>query len=78
VRKAEDHGVEKPEVRRAVGKPVEGKILHRAYYQGGDLSIEVTDDGAGVNLQKLRAKAVERGLITKEQCERMGDRQSDL
>jgi len=76
VRNAVDHGVEKPEVTPRLLERVRGKILLRAYYQGGDVNIEVTDDGAGINVEKLRAKAVERGLIITEQCERMSDRDS--
>jgi two-component system chemotaxis sensor kinase CheA len=76
VRKAEDHGLEKPEIRRASGEPVEGKILFRAYHQEGKVNIEITDDGAGINVEKLRANAVVLGLITTEQCERMSDRES--
>ena len=76
MRKAEDHGLEKPEIRRASGEPVEGKILFRAYHQEGKVNIEITDDGAGINVEKLRANAVVLGLITTEQCERMSDRES--
>jgi two-component system chemotaxis sensor kinase CheA len=76
VRNAVDHGVEKPEMRRAAGKPVEGRVLLRAYHEGGKVNIEIADDGAGLNFEKLRAKAVKRGLITQEQAERMSDREA--
>ena len=76
VRNAVDHGVEKPEVRRAAGKPEEGRLLLRAYHEGGQVNIEINDDGAGIHCQKLRAKAIQRGLITAEQAERMSDRES--
>ena len=76
VRNAVDHGVEKPEARRAAGKPIEGRLLLRAYHEGGQVNIEISDDGAGIDCVKLRAKAVKRGLISAEQAERMGDRES--
>jgi two-component system chemotaxis sensor kinase CheA len=76
VRNAVDHGVEKPEVRRSAGKPEEGTILLRAYHEGGKVNIEISDDGAGLNFDKLRAKAIKRGLITAEQSERMSDREA--
>jgi len=76
VRNAVDHGVEKPEARRAAGKSVEGRLLLRAYHEGGQVNIEITDDGAGIDCARLRAKAAKRGLITAEQAERMSDRES--
>jgi len=76
VRNAVDHGIEKPEARRAAGKPAEGVLHLRAYHEGGKVNIEIRDDGAGLNFEKLRAKAVERGLITAEHSERMSDREA--
>ena len=76
VRNAVDHGVEKPEARRDAGKPVEGRLLLRAYHEGGQVNIEISDDGAGIDCARLRAKAVKRDLITAEQAERMSDRES--
>jgi two-component system, chemotaxis family, sensor kinase CheA len=76
VRKAADLAVEKADIRRVSGKPVKGKTLLRACHQDGKVGIEITDDGAGSNVEKLPANAVERGLITTEQCERMSDRES--
>jgi len=55
---------------------VEGKILLRSNHQDGKVNIEITDDGAGINVEKLRANAVKRGPISTEQCERMSDRES--
>jgi two-component system chemotaxis sensor kinase CheA len=63
VRNAADHGIERPEVRLAAGKPVEGVITLRAFHRAGRVVIEGTDDGAGVDLEKVRAKAIARGLI---------------
>jgi two-component system, chemotaxis family, sensor kinase CheA len=75
VRNAVDHGVETAEARRAVGKPVEGRLLVRAFHEGGQVNIEISDDGAGIDPAKLRAKALERGIVTPEAAERMSDRE---
>ncbi len=74
VRNTVDHGIEKPDVRIAKGKPVEGCLTLRAYHEGGQVNIEICDDGNGLNVERIRAKAVERGLITAEQAARMLDR----
>jgi two-component system chemotaxis sensor kinase CheA len=75
VRNSVDHGVEKPERRVAVGKPAEGRLLLRAYHEGGQVIIEISDDGGGLDADKIRRKAVEKGLITPEQAARMGERE---
>jgi two-component system chemotaxis sensor kinase CheA len=62
VRNSLDHGVETPERRRAAGKPERGTITLRAFHQGGAIVIEVGDDGAGLNRNRILAKARERGL----------------
>jgi two-component system chemotaxis sensor kinase CheA len=64
VRNAADHGVGMPEERRAAGKPEEGTIHLRARHEGGNVVIEVSDDGYGLNTTRIREKAIERGLIT--------------
>jgi two-component system chemotaxis sensor kinase CheA len=64
IRNAADHGVESPEVRAAAGKPEEGTIHLRAFHRSGRVVIEVKDDGAGIDPERVRAKAIERGLIT--------------
>lgn len=64
IRNAADHGLELPEKRVAVGKPAEGHITLRAYHEGGNVVIEVSDDGAGINTQRVRQKAIDRGVIT--------------
>ena len=74
MRNSVDHGIETAEVRRAKGKPAEGRLLLRAYHEGGQVNIEITDDGAGLNLDRIRAKGIERGLISAEQAARMSDR----
>jgi two-component system chemotaxis sensor kinase CheA len=63
VRNAADHGIEAPDVRRAAGKPEEGTITLRAFHRAGRVVIEVAEDGAGIDIEKVRSKAVERGLI---------------
>lgn len=63
IRNAADHGIEAPDVRLAAGKPAEGTIGLRAFHRSGRVVIEVSDDGAGIDAEKVRAKAVERGLI---------------
>ncbi|MCP5140928.1 MAG: Hpt domain-containing protein [Zoogloeaceae bacterium] len=63
LRNAISHGIEMPAQRRAGGKPETGTITVRLGREGADVVIEVRDDGAGVNLEKLRAKAIERGLL---------------
>ena len=63
VRNALDHGIEAPEVRRSQGKPEVGQIHLEACHQGGNIVIEVSDDGAGLNRERIAAKARERGLL---------------
>jgi two-component system chemotaxis sensor kinase CheA len=75
VRNSVDHGIEKPERRVAVGKPAEGRLLLRAYHEGGQVIIEISDDGGGLDGDRIRRKAVEKGLITPEQAARMGERE---
>lgn len=74
VRNSVDHGIEGPEGRIAAGKPVEGTLVLRAYHESGKVNIEITDDGAGIDAAKIRAKAIERGLLTPEQSSRTSDR----
>jgi len=66
IRNSADHGIESPEVRRAAGKPPAGTIVLNAYQEGGHIIIEVADDGAGIDVARVRAKAVERGLVTSD------------
>ncbi|WNB77809.1 chemotaxis protein CheA [Methylomonas koyamae] len=63
VRNSLDHGIELPEVRVAAGKPETGTVTLEAYHRGGNIVIEVSDDGKGLDKDKLRAKAIEKGLI---------------
>jgi len=63
VRNSVDHGIEKPEVRKAAGKPAVGTVHLDAYHKGGNITIEVKDDGGGMNKDKILAKARDRGLV---------------
>jgi two-component system chemotaxis sensor kinase CheA len=63
IRNAADHGIESTEVRLAANKPAEGLIHMRAFHRSGRIVIEISDDGAGIDTARVRAKAVERGLI---------------
>jgi two-component system chemotaxis sensor kinase CheA len=63
VRNSLDHGIETPEIRTAAGKPEVGTLELQAYHEGGDIIIKVIDDGAGLNRERIKIKAVEKGLV---------------
>jgi two-component system chemotaxis sensor kinase CheA len=73
VRNSVDHGLELPDVRAAAGKPRTGTLTLRAFHEGGQVNVEISDDGAGVNVDAVRRKAVERGLVSADRAARMGD-----
>src|SRR5882762_4123494 len=75
VRNSVDHGIELPEVRVKAGKNATGRLILRAFHEGGQVNIEITDDGGGLNAERIRKKAVERGLITGEQAARLTERE---
>jgi two-component system chemotaxis sensor kinase CheA len=75
VRNALDHGIELPEVRRAAGKDPEGALKLRAAQEGSHVIIEVSDDGAGIAVEKVRRKAIEGGLISPDRAARLGERE---
>ncbi|ASJ70395.1 chemotaxis protein CheA [Granulosicoccus antarcticus] len=75
VRNSVDHGVETPEQRVAAGKPAEGVLLLRAFHEGGQVHIEISDDGAGIPPERIRDKAIENGVITAEQGASMSDQE---
>ncbi|MGA2985294.1 MAG: chemotaxis protein CheW [Terriglobia bacterium] len=75
VRNAVDHGVEIPEKRAAAGKPAEGRLFLRAFHEGGQVNIEISDDGAGIDLERVKQKALAKSLITPDQASRMNDRE---
>jgi two-component system chemotaxis sensor kinase CheA len=76
VRNAVDHGIEAPEQRRLAGKPAEGCVRLKAFHQSGLVVIEITDDGAGIGIEKVLAKGIERGLVTQEQADGMTEREA--
>ncbi|HTT20573.1 MAG TPA: chemotaxis protein CheA [Candidatus Binatia bacterium] len=75
VRNAVDHGIELPDVRRAAGKNPEGLLFLRAFHEGGQVNIEVTDDGAGLDYERIRNKAIQKALISADQAARMTERE---
>ena len=75
LRNSADHGLESPEERARLGKPEVGSIFLNAYQDGNNVVIEVRDDGAGINIEKVRNKAIEKGTITPEQAESMTDKE---
>ncbi len=75
LRNSADHGLESPEVRKQLGKPETGSIFLDAYQDGNNVVIEVRDDGAGIDVDKVKNKAVEKGTITPEQAEVMTDKE---
>ena len=75
VRNSVDHGIESPEERAAAGKPADGTLVLRAFHEGGQVNIEIVDDGGGINGERVRDKAVEKGLVTPEQAAAMTDRE---
>ena len=64
IRNSIDHGIEMPEVRRAAGKPSAGTVALRARHVGANVEVRIEDDGAGLNRDRIREKAVERGVIS--------------
>ncbi|MGA3049654.1 MAG: chemotaxis protein CheW [Terracidiphilus sp.] len=76
VRNSCDHGIETPEVRLAAGKPAQGTMLLRAYHEGGQVNIEIGDDGGGIDVVRVKEAAIEKGLMRPEQMETMSDREA--
>jgi len=74
VRNALDHGIEPPATREAAGKDPEGILILRAVQEGSHVVIEVSDDGAGMAVEKIRSKAIERGLLSAERAAQLGER----
>ena len=73
VRNTVDHGIESPEDREAAGKNPEGVLRLSASHEGGQVNIEISDDGAGIDAAVMRRKCVEKGLVTQEEADRMSD-----
>lgn len=75
LRNSADHGLESAEVRAKRGKPAVGSIFLDAYQEGNNVIIEVRDDGNGIDVEAVKAKAIERGVITPEQAANMTDKE---
>ena len=76
IRNSCDHGVETPDVRLAKGKPRMGTVNLSAYHEGNHVVIEIKDDGAGMDPNKLKRKAIEKGVITVDEANSMDDKQA--
>jgi two-component system chemotaxis sensor kinase CheA len=75
VRNSADHGLEGPEERRRAGKPETGKVMLNAYHEGGHIIIEVSDDGRGLSIDKIKAKILQNGLASESELDQMSDQQ---
>jgi two-component system chemotaxis sensor kinase CheA len=73
VRNAVSHGIESAEQRRSQGKPPQGKIRLNAYHQGNQVVVEISDDGRGIDAQKIRSKAIDLGMLTSEEASRLSE-----
>jgi two-component system chemotaxis sensor kinase CheA len=78
VRNSGDHGIEKPSDRLMAGKPETGKISLRAFHEGGHIIIEIKDDGKGLNTDRIKQKAIEKGIATAEELANMTNKQIHL
>jgi len=76
VRNAISHGIESPEERRRLAKNPQGTVRLNAYHQGNQVVVEVTDDGCGIDAQKIRAKAIEMGLTTLEESAKLSEQEA--
>lgn len=76
VRNSVDHGVESPEVREAAGKPRQGRVVLSAEQEGDHILLSIDDDGAGMDAERLRAIAVEKGLLDEDAAERLTDNEA--
>ena len=74
VRNSVAHGIERPEDRLAAGKPEMGKVSLRAYHRGNHIYIEVEDDGRGIDYERVKQSAIERGLVSPETADRLTER----
>lgn len=75
LRNSADHGLESAEIRKERGKPETGSINLKAFQEGNNVIIEVSDDGNGIDTDKVKAKAIERGIVTPEQAENLSQKE---
>ncbi|MCI5209778.1 MAG: hypothetical protein D3910_13520 [Candidatus Electrothrix sp. ATG2] len=73
IRNSVDHGIETVEERLRAGKPAQGTLVLEAFHESDHIVLEITDDGKGIDTQRIKAKALEKGLVRKEELERMTD-----
>jgi two-component system chemotaxis sensor kinase CheA len=76
IRNCLDRGLETPEERTAAGKPPVGRVCLRAYHESGQVTIEVSDDGKGINSERIKQKAIQRGIITLDRSMQMSDQEA--
>ncbi len=76
VRNSCDHGIEAPNERARAGKPPEGRLSLHAYHEGGQVNIEISDDGAGIDVARVKQQALAGGLLRPEQAEKLSDREA--
>ena len=76
VRNAADHGIESPEERRRAGKPPQGTVTLDAFHRGNRIFVQVRDDGRGLDAEKLRAKAIAKGILSPQDAERLTPQQA--
>lgn len=75
LRNSIDHGIEKPEIREAAGKPKSGRVVVSARHQENHIVIDIEDDGGGIDHNRVRAKAIQSGLVSKEAAERLSEKE---
>lgn len=75
LRNSIDHGIETPDKRRELGKPEEGTVRLKAYHSGNNVFIEIEDDGAGIDREKVLKKALANGIVTEEDAQKLTDQQ---
>jgi two-component system chemotaxis sensor kinase CheA len=75
VRNSADHGIEAPEVRLAAGKPAQGTVTLDAFHRGNSILVRISDDGKGLDAERIKAKALDKGLISPADAERMTNAQ---
>jgi len=73
LRNSVDHGIETPELRRKLGKPEEGTVSVRAFHEGGNFHLEISDDGAGIDVERVKQKAIAKGLISAANVDKATD-----
>ena len=76
IRNSCDHGIEDPETRKAMGKPEKGHVQLKAYNEGNHIVVEIVDDGKGLDADMLKAKSIEKGIITEREADAMSEKEA--